>query len=185
MTVPLIILAVFSALAGWVSLPHAWGGSEAFDRYLDPVFTPATDALRAASREHAGGLSPGLLMGFSILAAAIGIAIALWWYLKSTDIPQKLAERFAVVYKAMIHKYYVDEFYDWLIVHPVQKVSEKFLWRVVDAGTIDGVMVNGTAESTAGVGGLLRKLQSGYIPSYATWVMLGAVLWVFYVFLSR
>ena len=74
-------------------------------------------------------------MGFSILAAAIGIGIALWWYLKSTDIPEQLAERYADLYRILTHKYYVDEFYNWLIVRPLRIVSEKFLWRVVDAGS--------------------------------------------------
>jgi len=121
-------------------------------------------------------------MGFSILAAALGIGLALWWYLKSTDIPEKLATRYADLYRILVHKYYVDEFYNWLIVRPLYRISEKFLWRVVDAGAIDNVLVNGTGETTSDVGGVLRKLQSGNIPSYATWVLLGAVLWLLYIF---
>jgi NADH-quinone oxidoreductase subunit L len=181
MTIPLMVLALFSVVAGWVSWPKAWHGSEAFDRYLGPVFGPATEALRNVSPEHVGNLSPGVLMGFSILAAAIGIGVALWWYLKATDIPEQLAERFADLYRVLTHKYYVDEFYNWLIVRPLRIVSEKFLWRVVDAGAIDNVMVNGAGEGTAGVGKVLRRIQSGNITSYATWVLLGAVLWLLYV----
>ena len=185
MTVPLIILAFFSVVAGWVSWPRVWGGHEAFDAYLDPVFQPATDVLRMVSPERAGGLSPAALMGFSILAAFLGIGIALWWYLKSTNIPDELAERYPDLYRVLVHKYYVDEFYNWLIVHPLRGISEKFLWPVVDAGAIDNVMVNGTGESTAAIGDVLRKIQSGNIPSYATWVMLGAVLWLFYLMASH
>ena len=185
MTVPLMLLAFFSIVAGWVSWPKAWHGSEAFDRYLDPVFGPATEALRNASPEHMGNLSPGELMGFSILAAAIGIAVALWWYLKSTDIPEQLADRYADLYRILTHKYYVDEFYNWLIVRPLCIVSDKFLWRIVDEGAIDHVMVNGTAEGTASVGGVLRRIQSGNIPSYAAWVLLGAVLWLLYIFAAH
>jgi NADH-quinone oxidoreductase subunit L len=182
MTVPLIILSVFSVVAGWVSMPKALGGSEAFDRYLEPVFKPATDALRLVPAEHLGDLSPTALMGLSILAALIGIGIASWWYLKSADIPDQLAERYADLYRVLTHKYYVDEFYNWLIVHPLYVVSEKFLWRVVDAGAIDNVLVNGTGESASEVGDVLRRIQSGNIPSYATWVLLGAVLWLLYIF---
>jgi NADH-quinone oxidoreductase subunit L len=164
-----------------VSWPKVWHGSEAFDRYLDPVFSPATEALRHVPSEHLGDLSPAALMGFSILAALIGIGIASWWYLKSTDIPDQLAERFADLYRILIHKYYVDEFYNWLIVRPVRIVSEKFLWPVVDAGAIDNILVNGTGETTASVGNVLRRIQSGNITSYATWVLLGAVLWLLYI----
>jgi len=111
--------------------------------------------------------------------------VALWWYLKSTDIPEQLAERYADVYRILTHKYYVDEFYNWLIVHPLRVVSEKFLWHVVDQGSIDNLMVNGAGESTSSAGGILRQIQSGNIPSYAAWVLLGAVLWLLYIFATR
>jgi NADH-quinone oxidoreductase subunit L len=137
------------------------------------------------SPEHVGGLSPEALMGFSIIAAGIGVGVALWWYLKSTDIPEQLAERYADVYRILTHKYYVDEFYNWLIVHPLRVVSEKFLWHVVDQGSIDNLMVNGAGESTSSAGGILRQIQSGNIPSYAAWVLLGAVLWLLYIFATR
>ena len=124
-------------------------------------------------------------MGFSILAAFIGIGVASWWYLKSTDIPDQLADRFADMYRILTHKYYVDEFYNWLIVNPLHVISEKFLWRVVDEGAIDNVLVNGTGEGTADVGNIVRKVQSGNLPSYATWVVLGAVLWLMYIFAAH
>jgi NADH-quinone oxidoreductase subunit L len=108
--------------------------------------------------------------------------VASWWYLKSTEIPEQLAERYADLYRILTHKYYVDEFYNWLIVRPLCVISEKFLWRVVDVGAIDNTLVNGTGESTAEVGDILRRIQSGNISSYATWVLLGAVLWLLYIF---
>ncbi len=182
MTIPMMVLAFFSVVAGWVSWPKALGGSEAFNRYLDPVFSPATAALRSISPERAAAISSGWLMAFSLLAAIIGLGLALWWYLKSTSIPEQLAERYAEIYKVLTHKYYVDEFYDWLIVRPLLTISDKFLWRIVDAGAIDNVMVNGAGDSTAEVGGVLRRLQSGNISSYATWVLLGAVLWLLYLY---
>jgi NADH-quinone oxidoreductase subunit L len=185
MTVPLMVLAFFSVVAGWVSWPKAWHGTEAFDRYLDPVFAPATAALRNASPEHVGVLGPVALMGFSILAAAIGIVVALWWYLKSTNIPDELAQRYADAYRILTHKYYVDEFYNWLIIHPIRIVSEKFLWRVVDAGVIDEAMVDGVGGGTAGIGNVLRRIQSGNLPSYAAWILLGTVVWLLFMLTGR
>ena len=81
----------------------------------------------------------------------------------------------------LINKYYVDEIYDWLIVRPIRWSSEKILWRGVDSGAIDSLMVDGTAGATASVGQVLRRMQSGYVRSYAAWVLLGAVLWLGYV----
>ncbi len=184
MTIPLMVLAFFSVIAGWVSMPKALGGSEGFDRYLEPVFNPATEALRHIPSSEPL-LSAGALMGFSILAALLGIGIASWWYLKSIEIPDQLAERFPDLYRILTHKYYVDEFYNWLIVRPLHIISEKFLWRVVDVGAIDNVMVNGTGESASNLGDLLRRIQSGNISSYATWVLLGAVLWLLYIFANQ
>jgi NADH-quinone oxidoreductase subunit L len=185
MTVPLMVLAFFSVVAGWVSWPKAWHGTEAFDRYLEPVFAPATAALSSVAPERAGSLDAAALMGFSILAATLGIGIALWWYLKSTNVPEELAERYADAYRILTHKYYVDEFYDWLIVNPLRNVSDKFLWRVVDEEAIDGAMVNGVGGGAAGLGNLLRRIQSGNIPSYAAWVLLGAVVWLLYILIAQ
>jgi NADH-quinone oxidoreductase subunit L len=79
----------------------------------------------------------------------------------------------------------VDEIYNWLVVRPLRVGSEKILWQRVDAEVIDGFGVNGTGRTVAGVGGLLRRIQSGNIRSYATWVLLGATVWLAYVLWPR
>ncbi len=183
MTAPLIVLAFFSIVAGYVSWPKPLGGSEAFDRYLAPVFESSEGLWRASATaqvEH--GLSTGVLMLFSLAAAGLGILVAWQFYLKSTEWPERLAERFSSLYRVLVRKYYVDEFYDWLVVRPVRAGSEKVLWHAMDAGLIDGGLVNGTARATAGAGGILRRMQSGNLRSYAAWVLLGAVLWLGYIF---
>jgi len=178
MTTPLVVLAVFSIIAGYVNLP----GAPWFVRYLEPVFGPAESLLAAtAPAENAGGHAGLLVMGASLLVVAAGILLAYWLYLKSPELPRQLAARFRVAYRVLINKYYVDEIYNWLIVRPLHWGSEKVLWRGFDAGAIDGLMVEGTAHATAGVGNVLRRMQSGYVRSYAAWVLLGAVLWLGYV----
>jgi NADH-quinone oxidoreductase subunit L len=182
MTRPLIVLAFFSVAAGYLSWPRAWGGAERFDEYLEPVFGRSTALLAAENlRPAEHGLSHLGIMGVSVAAALMGIGIALWFYLKSTEIPRQLAARFEGIYQLLVRKYYVDEAYDWLLVNPIKYLSEKVLWRATDAAAIDGVMVDGTAEATLGIGGVLRRIQSGNLRSYATWVLLGAVLWLGYV----
>jgi NADH-quinone oxidoreductase subunit L len=185
MTVPLLVLALFSIVVGDVSWPKAFGGSEGFDRYLEPVFKPSENFLQASAHHAGPALSSGSLMMFALIFAAVGILVAYWFYLKSTCLPARTAERFRRLYDILIHKYYVDEFYNWLVVRPLRVASEKILWRRVDAEAIDGVMVNGTGETVARVGSLLRRIQSGNIPSYASWVLLGATLWLVYVLWPR
>ncbi len=185
MTVPLMILAFFSVVAGYVSWPKAWAGSEQFDRYLAPVFGRSEQILTVEAAHHAEGLSAGALLVFSIFAAGIGISLSLWFYLKSTQIPGQIAERFGGIYRVLVRKYYVDEIYDWLIVRPLRSGSEKILWQVIDAGAIDDIGVNGTARATAAAGNILRRIQSGNLRSYAAWVLLGAVLWLGFIIFSR
>ncbi len=124
-------------------------------------------------------------MTFSIFAAGLGILVAFWMYIKSTELPARLAERFHGIYTTLARKYYVDEIYNGSIVEPLRITSEKFLWQVMDSGLIDEVGVNGAAHLTAGVGSILRRIQSGNLRSYAAWILLGAVLWLGYTLVSR
>jgi len=185
MTVPLLVLALFSIVVGDVSWPKAFGGTEGFDRYLEPVFKPSQGFLQASAHHSEPALGSGALMVFALMFAAVGILVAYWFYLKFTSWPKRIAERFSGLYNILIHKYYVDEFYNWLVVRPARVVSDKILWQRVDAKVIDGLMVDGTAETVAGVGSLLRRIQSGNIRSYASWVLLGATLWMVYVLWPR
>jgi NADH-quinone oxidoreductase subunit L len=182
MTRPLVALAFFSVVAGYLSWPKAWGGTERFDQYLEPVFGRSEALLRSEAMHPAvHGLSELGLMGVSALFALVGIIVAWWLYLKSPERPRQLAARFAGLYQLLVRKYYVDEFYGWLIVRPIERVSERVFWQATDTGAIDGLMVEGSADATAGAGGILRRIQSGNLRSYAAWVLLGAVLWLGYV----
>jgi NADH-quinone oxidoreductase subunit L len=182
MTGPLVILAFFSVVAGYVSLPKAWGGGEWFHHYLQPVFASSAAVLSSIAVRPtpapAGGLA---VMAMSLVVAGAGILLAYLCYLKFTKLPEGLAERFSGLYRVLVNKYYVDEFYHWLVVRPISRGSERILWRVMDVAAIDGLMVNGSAVLTAGAGNLLRRIQSGNLRSYAAWVLLGAVLWLGYV----
>jgi NADH-quinone oxidoreductase subunit L len=113
-------------------------------------------------------------------AALLGIALAWLMYYKRRDLPEKLRARFAGVYDALEHKYYVDEIYAWIFVKPLVEGSRNVLWRVIDAGAIDGT-VNETAEAARDVSNVFRRMQSGNIRSYAAWVALGGAAVVAYM----
>jgi NADH-quinone oxidoreductase subunit L len=184
MTRPLLVLAFFSVVAGYVSLPKALGGGEWFHHYLQPVFASSEALLSSTAAPAAGHAPSGLaVMGTSVLFAGAGFLLAYLGYVKFTGLPSRLTEYFRGTYQLLVNKYYVDEVYDWLIVRPLRRGSEVFLWRIVDAAAIDGLLVNGSARATAGAGNLLRRMQSGNLRSYATWVLLGAVLWLGYILL--
>ena len=83
--------------------------------------------------------------------------------------------RFAGPYRLLLNKYYVDEFYDAAIVHPIERVSTVGLWSGADAGLIDGA-VNGVGATVRGLSASLRRLQTGSVRTYAASLFLGVVL---------
>ena len=79
------------------------------------------------------------------------------------------------MYSIMVNKYYVDEVYNAVVVWPVVRMSREFLWKFVDMFMIDGA-VNGIGQLIRGSAGGLRRMQSGYVRTYAGWILLGGVL---------
>ncbi len=151
MTGPLVILALLSALGGFINIP----------KFLDPMFP-------AGEEGHAMGL-----VVTSVAAGAIGILIAGVMYLGRA---RKVSEP-GPLYNLVYNKYYVDEAYNAAIVHPLIVTSRSVLWRLVDNALIDG-LVDAVAHQTRSAGNVLRQLQSGNIRSYAAWVVFGSVVLV-------
>jgi NADH-quinone oxidoreductase subunit L len=182
MLIPLIVLALLSFAGGWIGWPQALGGSNHFDHFLAPVFEEHVAAPEAAAAGPAEGREPSeiALTLTATGAALLGIALAWLMYYKRRDLPEKLRQRFQGAYAALEHKYYVDEIYGWLFVRPIIEGSRNILWRMVDAGAIDGT-VNETAEAARDVSNGVRRMQSGNIRSYAGWVALGGAAVVAYM----
>jgi NADH-quinone oxidoreductase subunit L len=181
MTLPLIALAVLSTVGGFVGLP-AWmsRGPNRFEEFLEP-------SLALAWREEHAALPHSMEAGFaavSVLVALIGIYAARRFYVAKPSAPMDLARRLAGVYRLLKNKYYVDEVYDAVIVHPVTAASRDVLWRGVDDGIIDGA-VNGTARTIHGSASLLKHMQNGLIRSYAAWILVGTVALLLYITLLR
>jgi NADH-quinone oxidoreductase subunit L len=126
----------------------------------------------AAHEDHATELG---LMAFSSGIAVAGIGIAAYFFLRRKDAADRLAASFAGVHRVLLNKYYVDELYDAAIVQPIKRISERALWRVFDAGVIDGA-VNGTGSFVNGASAILRRLQTGSMRAYALSVFVGVVL---------
>ena len=79
------------------------------------------------------------------------------------------------MYSLMVNKYYLDEIYDAIIVWPIVSASREFLWKFVDTYMIDGA-VKGIGAMVRGTAGGLRRMQSGYVRTYAGWFLFGGVL---------
>jgi NADH-quinone oxidoreductase subunit L len=178
-TTPLIVLAVLSALGGLLGIPQLFGDllgierSHSLSNWLSPIWP-------AAEPHHLEHATEWLLTGVAVAIAVFGFLVARHLYLARPELAARLAERFAAIRTLLANKYYVDELYDAVIVRPLVRVSDAVLYRVIDAGLIDGAAVNGTARAVqlfAASG--LRRLQSGLAQGYVASMLAGtaAILW--------
>jgi NADH-quinone oxidoreductase subunit L len=119
-----------------------------------------------------------LLVAISVAFGVAGIALAALLYVFKPGLPDRIAAAFGGLYNLVYNKYFVDEIYDAAVVGPVVSGSRVVLWKGVDVAVIDGA-VNGVANRARGIGGVLKRLQSGNIRSYAAWVLLGSVVLLF------
>ena len=165
MTGPLIILSILSLTGGWFALPALFGGKDYFAEFLSPVF----GAAEAGGGEAAQSLER-ILSIVAVVAATAGLLVA--WRMYAKNVKRGTSEG---VHKLLYNKYYMDELYAAAIVRPLMWLSRNVLWKVVDAGMIDGT-VNGVADAAAAVGDTVRHTQSGNTRSYAVWVVIGAIV---------
>ncbi|NWG11903.1 MAG: NADH-quinone oxidoreductase subunit L [Acidobacteria bacterium] len=177
MTIPLVILAILATVGGFVGLPPWMGlGPNRFAEFLAP-------ALAHAHRPETHEISHSVEFVFalvSVLAALIGIFLARYMYVGNPAAAGLLAARARGPYTLLYRKYYVDEIYDRLLVNPIVVVSREMLWKGIDVGIVDGT-VNGVGASMRVWGGLLKYVQNGLVRSYASWILTGAALLLYYV----
>jgi NADH-quinone oxidoreductase subunit L len=168
MLIPLMVLAVLSMVAGFIGVPPVLGGGNTIERFLTPeAHETESESLGTSGTELA-------LMAASTGAALGGLLLAYLFYVAKPQLPERLASKAHAMYSIMVNKYYVDEVYDAVIVWPIVRTSREFLWKFVDALMIDGA-VNGVGHLVRGSAGGLRRMQSGYVRTYAAWILLGGV----------
>ncbi len=175
MTVPLQILALGSLLAGWLGVPHIFHLPNYFESFLAPVFQQGEMLEPPGSPASLEWLAMGLSLGIAFL----GAYLAYFFYIRKTELPEGLARQFNWIYRTIFNKYWVDEYYQGLIVNPLIITSRDFLWRIFDVKLIDGNL-NGLAHFFGTTGEMVRHIHSGYVRSYAAWILLGTVAILLY-----
>ena len=94
-------------------------------------------------------------------------------YLQTPALATALQSRFSGLHNALLNKYWVDEFYDAIVVSPVYRLSQ-WLWRFFDEKIVDGI-VNGVGYTLEGGSAVLRLFQTGYVGTYALFITLGVL----------
>jgi NADH-quinone oxidoreductase subunit L len=125
MTVPLVILAICSIGAGWLSWPHSLGGSAHFEKFVEPVF--AREAVVLAEEGKSAQLAAGereaehtdkteyALMFLSLAAAGVGWGMARRSYMNAgKGYTEPIAAKAPPVYTVLYNKWFVDEGYDYV-----------------------------------------------------------------------
>ena len=173
---PLIVLAILSAVGGYVGMPKIMGMlPNYFEQWLEPVFKFSEEytKMHAPVVEHSAALEWGM-MGISVVIAGFGIAIAILLYLVSPALPARFTATFPALHRAVFNKWYIDELYDFLFVNPCKALGN-FLWKGFDVLVVDGI-VDGVAKVVMAISGVLKNLQSGYVHNYALSMALGVVV---------
>jgi len=172
MTIPLWILAIGAVLAGYVGLPKVLSEVNWFHHWLEPVIRPVAEL---AEHEMGAG-TEWMLILITTLIALTGIYFSWQTYGGDKGLAKGRvwAERFPLLHRLLLNKWYVDEIYDALIVRPLAMIS-RFFWKVVDTFVIDGA-VNAGAFLTELTGDVGRFTTTGNVRNYALYFFLGVIL---------
>ncbi len=204
MTVPLMVLAVFSVIGGWIGWPQALGGSNRFEKFLEPVVSARGMVAGADALAGHSNAKEYILMLASLSIAGAGIWLALQFYRTKKFAPELVASTWPLVYKLLFHKYYVDEIYDALVVNPTKDLGTVlglFDAKVIDGAGVDGAgwlarfgstlsmwwdkwvidgLLNFGAKMTQLFSYPVRLLQTGVFSSYAMLILVGLVILLAY-----
>ena len=183
-TLPLIALAIPSLVIGALTV-----GPVLFGDYFDgSILTLAANDVTAEVGAHFGSPVQFALHGLyqpPFLLVLAGAFTAWVFFLRRPELADQAAQRFRLLYRTLVQKYYFDWLYERVIAGLTWMIGLG-LWKGGDQTLIDGAMVNGTAEAMSGFGGLLRRVQNGYLYSYAFWMMIGlALLLAWFLTLAR
>jgi NADH-quinone oxidoreductase subunit L len=195
MTWPLVALAAGSIFAGGVGVPHAFGGSNRIESFLEPAISAGMH-LQLAEAHHGSAGTEILFALISVAVAGFGLFLAYHLVLRKPERLNQMAKAWAGVYRALANKYWVDEIYDATVVRltigsargmygfdvsvidgAVNGVARStrlsaFISNLADMNLVDGA-INLTGAALAGLSGTFRRLQTGLVQNYALLMLVG------------
>ena len=173
-TVPLILLAIPSAIIGWLTIDAVL-----FSGFFDNAIVILKEhGAMAAVGEEFHGAAKFVVHGFSgvpLYLAAAGVFSAWFIYMKKPSIADAFRHRFSFIYNLLDQKYYFDRF-NQIVFAGTSRGIGHLLWRLGDALVIDGFFVNGSAKLVGWFSGVVRQVQTGYLNHYAFAMISGLIL---------
>ena len=162
MTLPLILLAIASAIAGGIGIPEIMGGQDWLSHQLVPIVGQPVEL----------GLSPFVewtLMAVSVSIAFIALLMAISIYSKKSD-----QEPTTAMGKFFYNKWHIDELYNETIVLPLNNFAG-FLKNVIEKQVIDGAVI-GTGKLVQYSARKVRLIQNGQVGYYILFMVFGIIL---------
>jgi NADH-quinone oxidoreductase subunit L len=162
MVAPMVVLTVMAVCAGWFNVTGGFStlmGSEAEGTNLVASFL---------------GVFTHPLPLASLIVALLGIFLAYAMYLKKWISPEKIGNALKPIYTLLYRKYFMDELYENVFVKTILYNGIFKAMAMFDSSIVDGT-VNGVANTTAGAGGVLRKIQNGQTQLYVISIAIGAI----------
>ena len=179
-TLPLILLAIPSVIIGYIAIePMLYGDFFKDVIYVNHELHPVMHIMKEEFHGAMAMVSHSLHT--PVLYLAIGGVLAAWFlYVKAPQLPAKIAQTFRPVYVLFENKYYLDNIYFAVFAKGTLALGT-FFWKAVDTAIIDNGLVNGAAKLVGAVAGQVRRLQTGFIYTYAA-AMVSGVLVLIVVF---
>jgi NADH-quinone oxidoreductase subunit L len=179
-TVPLVLLAIPSVVIGYLTVQPVL-----FEGWLTDSIRvlPQNDTVAEVGHHFHGAAAMALhavqTAPFWLMAA--GFALATLIYLLRPTLADQLQQKMPRLHRLLENKFYVDEFYQKAFVARTVRIGNS-LWGKVDAGLIDGWVVNGSARLVGSISARVRLWQSGFLFQYAFAMIVGLIailaIWV-------
>ncbi|MDP2241327.1 MAG: NADH-quinone oxidoreductase subunit L [Burkholderiales bacterium] len=172
-TLPLVLLAIPSVVAGWVIGTFVFG-----DYFGNSIHVIAAHPAIATLASQFHGVVPMITHGVTTLPfwlALTGAGSAWFLYVVRPELPGVLRRKAGVLVTILMEKYGFDRFNDWFFAGGVRSLGGG-LWKGGDVAVIDNIFVNGSARLVGWFAGVVRQLQSGFIYDYAIAMIVGVLL---------
>ena len=174
-TLPLVLLAIPSVIIGYIAIePMLYG-----DFFKGVIFVnhEAHPTMHLMKEEFHGALAMvSHSLHSPVLYLAVAGVVSAWvLYIKAPGLPAKIAAAFRPVYVLFENKYYLDVIY-YNVFAKGSRALGTFFWKAIDTAIIDNGIVNGSAKLVGAVSAQVRKMQTGFIYTYAAFMVTGVLV---------
>ena len=176
-TLPLMLLAIPSVIIGYLTIqPMLYG-----DFFKDVIFVDnaAHPVMHEMAQEFHGAMA---MVTHSITSPVLylaigGVATAWFLYCAAPQLPAKIQAACKPIYRLLENKYYLDAIYFAVFARGARVMGNLF-WKVGDTMIIDNGIVNGAARAVGSIAAQVRKMQTGFVYTYAATMVFGLLVMI-------